>query len=121
MKPSTIEKTKPRLSEVIFSLRKSRSRRDILMLLTSTFPEPSYISEIARKIGASSTEVIGAIRGINGRYAPRRSLLELGLVEKVNSRWSSLCLYRATKLGCEIAKVLLTKGGRTRVGLREQI
>jgi len=90
--------------EVIFLLRKSKTRQMVLEYLVSTYPEKSYPSEIARKINLRSTDVCGALNGVSHRFKKENSLVNLNLVEK--SEEKDVFLYGATKLGCKIWKLL---------------
>lgn len=60
------------------ALRRSYVKRKIVMyLFTNGF---GYISQIARNISVTPTNVIGAIRGMENRYTLDGSLLSLGVV-----------------------------------------
>jgi predicted transcriptional regulator with HTH domain len=87
---------------VVYSLRRSWIRRNVLKFLVSIHPEPSYPQEIARRIGARSTDVLGALRGSSKRYKKNFSLVKLGLVEVLSSRDWPRKLYRATTLGVRV-------------------
>lgn len=67
--------------ETILALRKSGVRREVLKYLATIHPESSYPAEIAKHTGLSSTQVIGALRGLNKGYVPKNSLISCGLVE----------------------------------------
>ena len=71
----------------------------MLNFLVSIHPEPSYPQEIARRIGARSTDVLGALRGSSKRYKHTFSLIKLGLVEVISSKDWPKKLYRATERG----------------------
>jgi predicted transcriptional regulator with HTH domain len=94
------------LSSVIRAFKRSRVRRDVFKLLLEVYPRGSYPSEIAKKIDATSSNVIGALRGTYGkeRYKPSLSLVSLGLVEIVTYKGQKF--YRLTKRGLEVAKSL---------------
>ncbi|RLG48394.1 MAG: hypothetical protein DRN90_03575 [Thermoproteota archaeon] len=87
---------------VVYSLRRSWIRRNVLKFLVSIHPEPSYPQEIARRIGARSTDVLGALRGSSKRYKSTFSLVKLGLVEVLSSSDWPKKLYRATELGIKV-------------------
>ena len=87
-----------------FALRRSWVRRKVLSYLASIQPRPTYPQEIARRIGARSGDVIGALRGGDGRYKADLSLIELGLVEMVTSDGWPKKLYRVTELGLSTLK-----------------
>ena len=62
------------------ALRRSYVKRRIVMyLFLNGF---GYISEIARNISVTPTNVIGAIRGMDNRYTAEGSLLNLGVVSE---------------------------------------
>jgi len=63
-----------KLGQIIRALRRSRIRREIVQLLC-TVDEPLYASAIADLIKASYVNVIGALRGLNGRYVTSDSLI----------------------------------------------
>ncbi len=68
-----------KLGQIIRALRRSRIRREIVQLLC-TVDEPLYASAIADLIKASYVNVIGALRGLNGRYV---SLIGLGILREL--------------------------------------
>jgi hypothetical protein len=80
-------------------------RRDILKLLLEIHPESSYPADIARKIDATPSNVIGALRGASWgekRYDHSFSLTSLGLVEVVKINGQKF--YRVSEKGMEVAK-----------------
>lgn len=87
------------------ALRRSSVRRKILEYLFDVGPNGSYISEIAYHIRASPTNVIGAIRGMGKRYRKEDSLLNLQVVEELQSN-NGIKLYRLTDLGKEVVEAL---------------
>ena len=66
-------------------------------------PNCSYTSEIAYHIGATSSNVIGALRGIDTRYKEDESLISLQIVEE-QSGGKNIRLYRITSFGKEIVE-----------------
>lgn len=85
---------------VVLSLERSRTRRVVLEHLASR--GPSYISQIARAVGVGLPATIGALRGLEGRYAPPLSLVELGLAEELEPdtfAGENVRVYRATYEG----------------------
>jgi predicted transcriptional regulator with HTH domain len=66
--------------EIERALRKSKTRREVLEYLASNYPSVFYPAEIAKETRLSPTQVIRAIRGIEGRYEPKNSLISLNLV-----------------------------------------
>jgi hypothetical protein len=89
--------------KIIRSLKKSRIRKDVLLFLLKIYPEGSYIAEIAAKIGADPSNVIGALRG-NRRYKDSLSLASLGLVEGEEVKETRF--YRLSDKGMEMARSL---------------
>jgi len=69
------------LYKVARSLRRSRLRLAILKLLCEA-GEPLYPALIAKAVGASYENVLGALRGLGKRYKHEESLLGLGLVKE---------------------------------------
>ena len=57
------------------SLRRSNIRKKIAEYLFEISPSGSYTSEIAYHINATSSNVIGALRGIETRYREEESLI----------------------------------------------
>jgi len=88
---------------VVRSLRRSNVRKKIAKYLFDISPSGSYTSEIAYNVKTTPTNVIGAIRGMNQRYRPEESLIELQLVEQIKGIGSKeLKIYRLTDFGKEI-------------------
>ena len=81
------------------ALRRSHVKRKIINYLS--IYECGYISEIARYISCTPTNVCGAIRGLKSRYNSGDSLTGLNLVEEINTDGSRLRFYRITPLGRE--------------------
>lgn len=88
---------------VVRSLKKSRIRKDVLLFLLKIYPEGSYIAEIAAKIGADPSNVIGALRG-NRRYKEALSLVSLSLVEGEKAKETRF--YRLSDKDMEMAQSL---------------
>jgi predicted transcriptional regulator with HTH domain len=66
------------------ALRRSYLKRRIVQYLsTHGF---GYMAEIAHDIGATSTNVCGAMKGMDGRYVKGNSLLELGVVSEMEMK-----------------------------------
>ena len=87
------------------ALRRSSIRKKIAEYLFEISPSCSYTSEIAYNIGATSSNVIGALRGMNTRYRETESLLALDLVEEKNGI-RNIRLYVLTDFGKEIIDTL---------------
>ncbi|ADG13162.1 Protein of unknown function DUF1495 [Methanocaldococcus infernus ME] len=90
---------------VIRSLNKSKLRKKILYYLYKIYPHATYLSEISRRVRSDPSNVLGCLKGLNGRYNGHFSLIELGLVEckEVNG----MKLYKLTEYGKKIVEVLL--------------
>jgi predicted transcriptional regulator with HTH domain len=96
-------------SVAIRALRRSNIRRKITEYLCEISPNCSYTSEIAYHINATSSNVIGALRGIETRYREEESLIGLNMVEE-RSGGKNVRLYGVTDFGKEIIQTM--KGRR---------
>jgi len=85
----------------IRALRRSNIRKKVAEYLFDISPTCSYTSEIAYHVGATSSNVIGALRGMNSRYREEESLITLELVEE-KSGGKNIRLYALTDFGKEI-------------------
>jgi uncharacterized protein len=85
----------------IRALRRSNVRRKITEYLNEISPNYSYTSQIAHHVGATTSNVIGALRGIHERYREDESLLCLNLVEEREGN-TRMRLYGITSFGKEI-------------------
>ncbi len=83
--------------QIIRNLKKSRVRTEILMYLYKIYPEMSYPSEISKHTNIDPTNVIGGLRGMGNRYGKHNSLVNLGLVEKIEENGNFY--YRISKTG----------------------
>lgn len=92
-------------SVAIRALRRSNIRRKITEYLCEISPNCSYISEIAYNINATSSNVIGALRGIEARYREEESLIGLNMVEE-RSGGKNVRLYGITDFGKEIMQTM---------------
>lgn len=90
-------------SLAVRALRRSNVRLKITEYLNEISPNCSYTSEIAYQVGATTSNVIGALRGIQERYRPEESLIELNLVEEKAGK-SRMRLYGITPFGKEILR-----------------
>ncbi len=90
---------------VIRSLRRSNVRKKIADYLFEISPSGSYTSDIAYNIKTTPTNVIGAIRGMSSRYKNDESLLNLNIVEQVDSG-KNVKIYRLTEFGKEIMQLM---------------
>ena len=88
-------------SLAIRALRRSNVRRKITEYLNEISPNTSYTSEIAYHIGATTSNVIGALRGIEERYREEESLIQLNMVEEKKGK-TNVRLYGITPFGKEI-------------------
>jgi len=86
---------------VVRSLRRSNVRKKIADYLFDITPSGSYTSEIAYNVKTTPTNVIGAIRGMGNRYKNDESLIELKIVEQVDTN-SNIKIYKLTDFGKEI-------------------
>ncbi len=86
---------------VIRALRRSNIRRKVAEYLFDISPSYSYTSEIAYNVGATSSNVIGALRGMNSRYKKDESLIGLNVVEEKSSS-RNIRLYGITPFGKEM-------------------
>ncbi|MCK4995732.1 MAG: hypothetical protein KAH91_01465 [Thermoplasmatales archaeon] len=86
---------------VVRALRRSNVRKKIAEYLFDISPSCSYTSEIAYNVKTTSTNVIGAIRGMGSRYKAEESLLSLDLVEE-KSGGKNIKLYGLTPFGKEV-------------------
>jgi predicted transcriptional regulator with HTH domain len=90
---------------VIRSLRRSNVRKKIADYLLEISPSGSYTSDIAYNVKTTPTNVIGAIRGMSSRYKNDESLLNLNIVEQVDSG-KNVKIYKLTEFGKEIMQLM---------------
>jgi len=90
---------------VIRSLRRSNVRKKIADYLFEISPSGSYTSDIAYNVKTTPTNVIGAIRGMSSRYKNDESLLNLNIVEQVDSS-KNVKIYKLTEFGKEIMQLM---------------
>lgn len=90
---------------VIRALRRSNIRKKVAEYLFDISPSYSYTSEIAYKVGATSSNVIGALRGMNSRYKKDESLISLNVVEEKNGG-KNIRLYGITSFGKEMLETV---------------
>jgi len=88
---------------IMRSLRRSSVRKKIADYLFEISPSGSYTSDIAYNVKTTPTNVIGALRGMNSRYRDDESLLNLNLVEIVDSS-KNVKIYKLTDFGKEIVQ-----------------
>ncbi len=86
---------------IVRSLRRSNVRKKITEYLLDISPSGSYTSEIAYNVKTTPTNVIGAIRGMGNRYKKEESLIDLDIVELIEST-SNIKIYKLTDFGKEI-------------------
>ncbi len=86
---------------VVRALRRSNIRKKVAEYLFDISPSYSYTSEIAYNVGATSSNVIGALRGMNSRYKKEESLISLNVVEE-KSGGKNIRLYGITPFGKEM-------------------
>ena len=87
---------------IVRALRRSNVRKKIAEYLFDISPSGSYTSEIAYHVKTTPTNVIGAIRGMESRYREDESLLNLNVVEQIQSGSRDIKLYKITDFGKEI-------------------
>ena len=92
----------------IRALRRSNIRKKIAEYLSEISPSCSYTSEIAYNVGATSSNVIGALRGMNSRYREEESLITLEMVEE-KTGGKNIRLYALTDFGKEIIDTIHTR------------
>jgi hypothetical protein len=88
---------------IVRSLRRSSIRKRIAEYLFDISPSGSYTSDIAYHVKTTSTNVIGAIRGMESRYRQEESLISLNIVEQT-SGGKDIKLYKLTDFGKEIVE-----------------
>ncbi|MEM0466790.1 MAG: archaellum operon transcriptional activator EarA family protein [Candidatus Thermoplasmatota archaeon] len=92
----------------IRALRRSNIRKKIAEYLLEINPNYSYTSEIAYHVGASPSNVIGALRGMGTRYKEEESLLNLDLIQE-KTGGKNIRLYGITEFGKEIMQTIKTR------------
>jgi len=90
--------------EILRSLRRSRVRTEIMMYLYKIYPRASYPADISRNTGIDPTNILGGLRGMGTRFDESNSLLNMGLVEKIER--DSMAYYRLSKRGKELIEDL---------------
>lgn len=90
---------------VVRALRRSNIRKKVAEYLFDISPSYSYTSEIAYNVGATSSNVIGALRGMNFRYKEDESLISLNVVEE-KSGGKNIRLYGITPFGKEMIEAI---------------
>ena len=89
---------------IVRALRKSFVKRRIMEYLGKC--GYSYLSEIARHIDVTPTNVCGAIRGMRNRYSKEDSLLSLKVITEIASRGEgNKKIYCLTSLGKQSLKM----------------
>lgn len=72
-------------------------RTEIVMYLYTIYPKASYPAEIARNTGIDPTNILGGLRGMGSRFDAASSLLNQGVVEKIER--SDATYYRLSERG----------------------
>ena len=98
---SEIQRFEP---QVLRSLRRSRVRTEIVMYLYKIYPNASYPADISRNTGIDPTNIIGGLRGMGRRFDKTNSLIERGLVEKVELEDATY--YRLSEYGKSLMESL---------------
>ena len=74
------------ITSVLRSLRRSRVRTEIAMYLYTIYPEASYPADISKNTRIDSTNVLGGLRGMGSRFDESSSLVEIGVVDRVERK-----------------------------------
>jgi len=90
--------------EILRALRRSRVRTEILMYLYKIYPRASYPAEISRNTGIDSTNILGGLRGMSSRFDESSSLLNQGIVERVER--GDVTYYRLSERGKALVESL---------------
>jgi predicted transcriptional regulator with HTH domain len=90
--------------EILRALRRSRVRTEILMYLYKIYPRASYPAEISRNTGIDSTNILGGLRGMSSRFDESSSLLNQGIVEKIEL--GDVTYYRLSERGKALVESL---------------
>ncbi len=90
--------------EILRALRRSRVRTEILMYLYKIYPRASYPAEISRNTGIDATNILGGLRGMSSRFDESSSLLNQGIVEKVER--GDVTYYRLSERGKALVESL---------------
>ncbi|WP_457612188.1 helix-turn-helix domain-containing protein [Methanocaldococcus sp.] len=101
---------------VVRSLNKSKLRKKILYYLYKIYPNATYLSEISRGVKSDPSNVLGCLKGLNGRYNGHFSLIELGLVEC--KEYHGMKLYKLTEYGKKIVELLIDQDNNVISSLR---
>jgi len=83
--------------DVSRALRRSRVRTEIMMYLYKIYPRASYPAEISRNTGIDPTNILGGLRGMGNRFDETNSLLQSGLVDKIER--DNIMYYRLSEPG----------------------
>jgi len=67
------------------------------MYLYKIYPNASYPADIARNIGIDPTNILGGLRGMGSRFYKTNSLIERGIVDKVELEGAAY--YRLSERG----------------------
>ena len=70
--------------EIIRSIKRSRTRVDILKYLANIYPDKAYLSQIAFALDKQATTVNSALTGSGHNYAKESSPLSLKLVSIID-------------------------------------
>ena len=97
------------MRDISRSLRRSRVRTEIVMHLYKIYPQESYPAEIARNIGIDPTNILGGLRGMGTRFDESNSLLNMGLVDKIER--DNVTYYRLSEPGKKLVESMLGKAG----------
>jgi len=91
--------------QILRSLRRSRVRTEIVMYLYEIYPKTSSATNIARNTKIATTNVLGGLRGRGKGFTKSKSLLELGLVDKIED--NDRIYYQLSKRGKSLMENLV--------------
>ena len=91
--------------QILRSLRRSRVRTEIVMYLYEIYPKASYATNIARNTRIATANVLGGLRGRGKGFAKSKSLLELGLVDKIED--DDRIYYKLSKRGQSLIEKII--------------
>lgn len=94
-------------AKILWSLKRSRVRTEILKFLANIHPDAGYQAEIAREIGSTPSNARCALSGAlwgEKRFHSAYSLISLGLVEAKEMNGKKY--YKITDMGLEAARRL---------------
>jgi predicted transcriptional regulator with HTH domain len=104
-------KTRPPLNWFFIKRMLSRGRSRAIVLSAMESGEIFSIAEISRETGMARNSVVGAIRGLSGRFVERLSLASLGFVEEIKQECDERIRgYKITETGRSVLKLMRNEG-----------